>query len=131
LLSDVLSNKPGREGIAGTTTEYEDNMRNVDLPQHVASYAEHWQKAVKALGDPAKCQDIQGWVGDLRHFARLVYDDCVTILNNGGRIESTGRPNDVWDSQRVEDYFGKKMADILKLEAQNAELARKHGIPLG
>ena len=108
-------------------------VRTNDLNRYVDSYKEHWQKAIKAVGTlpiGPSCEAVNGWIRALRGFAEKIHDECINILNHGGKITSRENPADVWDRQRVEDAFGKRMSDILRLESQNNEVARKNEIRL-
>ncbi len=105
-------------------------MRDSDLRGYIDSFDEHWRKAVQALNDPEMCQTINGWVGDLQGFAEKIREECINALDHGGKINSRGDSEDLWDYDRVEDYFNKKMENVTALDRQNRTLAKKHNIPL-
>lgn len=98
-----------------------------DLRGLVDVYDEHWQKSVKALGDPSQVRTIAHWIKEMRGFAKEIYETSLKIQNRGGQITSKNNPQDVWSSERVEQMFGKRMSNIDDLERQNEEVARKHG----
>ncbi|OGE87844.1 MAG: hypothetical protein A2760_00775 [Candidatus Doudnabacteria bacterium RIFCSPHIGHO2_01_FULL_50_67] len=79
-------------------------VRTNDLNRYVDSYKEHWQKAIKAVGTlpiGPSCEAVNGWIRALRGFAEKIHDECINILNHGGKITSRENPADVWDRQRV------------------------------
>lgn len=104
-------------------------MRNIDLKGSTDSYREHYDKAINALGDPTKCEDINGWIRRLKELAENIYNDSVTVMDAGGRVTDLKSGRDL-SKQDVLDRFGARMNIIIQLNEKNHEIAKQNRIIL-
>lgn len=129
-MSSVVYRWARPPGSCGVTMYMEEKVLESDLLGFQNSYDEHWKKAVKALGDPTQCKDINGWVGELISFATQCHDEAIRLLNHGEKLSKIKNPGVCVGLGDVEQILARRITNIQKLKEENYAVAKKNGITL-